>query len=126
MNPMKESAKNSVRIRMVFQYAGLIPLIGPIAILFYYAKAAYYLGYFPRPGLPDPKDLPFEKAYSITNTLADATFSLELLILGIMLMLVIRSLLSSAIDKILLLALFMGRVLFWFFCLTPIFEWFVD
>lgn len=105
---------------------GLLPLLGPMAILFYYVKARLYLGHFPSPSVPDPKDLPFHTTYTVVETILGASFYLEIFILKWLAILVIRITLVSQIENKAFYLLLGGRVLFWFFFFSTIVEWFAD
>jgi hypothetical protein len=125
----EKSTTNGVsmkRVTKIISWTGLFPLLGPMAILFYYIKARLYLGHFPIPSVPDPKDLPFHTTYTVVETITAAAFFLEVLILAWLAILVIRIIFVSPVENKALYLLLGGRVLFWFFCFTTIFEWFLD
>lgn len=126
---MPENIESRVRrpqATKLMQFVGLLPLLGPLAIIFYFAKAWNYLGYFPRPGVPDPKDLPFAQTYTTINAVANASFFLEIIVLAILATLTIRSIFFSKVNMKLLTVLVVGRMVFWSFCFAAIFSWFAD
>jgi hypothetical protein len=110
----------------IISWIGLLPLWGHVAILFYYVKARLYLGHFPVPSVPDPKDLPFHTTYHIVEMALGTAFILELFILACMAILLVRSIFASPMDGRAFFLLLLGRVLFWSFGFTKIFEWFLD
>lgn len=114
------------KVNQIISWIGLLPLLGPMALTFYFLKAGLYLGHFPRPGLPDPKSLPFHTTHAIVETILLASFYLEIFILAWLAILVIRIIFVSRIENTAFYLLLGGRVLFWFFFFTTIVEWFAD